>query len=135
MRRAMIRPDRNTLMGNVEVHDPKGFGRVRMKRISDMSGDSLIPFNPFICENVQQTRQSLPIAGKVTIRCRTMNFRKIAMRPSLNLVSGYILSRSGVLNINYKKTFTMTPPRSKPNKKALNNQKGQLVGFLLTGKI
>ena len=81
MRRAMIRPDRNPLIGNVEVdetltggkeqggkrgrgagkksivviaievHAPKGFGRVRMKRISDMSGDSLIPF---ICENVQQ---------------------------------------------------------------------------------
>ncbi len=82
MRRAMIRPYRNPLMGNVEVdetliggkeqgskrgraagkkiivaiaveiHDPKGFGRVRMKRIPDMSGDSLIPF---ICENVQQS--------------------------------------------------------------------------------
>lgn len=81
MRRAMIRPGRNPLSGNVEVdetliggrdeggkrgrgagrksivvvaievHEPKGFGRVRMKRIPDMNGDSLIPF---ICENVQQ---------------------------------------------------------------------------------
>ncbi len=81
MRRAMIRPGRSPLVGSVEVdetliggreqggkrgrgagkkaivviaievHDPKGFGRVRMKRIPDMSGDSLIPF---ICGNVQQ---------------------------------------------------------------------------------
>jgi transposase-like protein len=35
----------------LEVHDPKGFGRVRMKRVPDMSGNSLIPF---ICDNVQQ---------------------------------------------------------------------------------
>lgn len=81
MRRAMIRPGRSPLSGNVEVdetliggkdqggkrgrgagkksivviaievHEPKGFGRVRMKRIPDVSGDSLIPF---ICENIQQ---------------------------------------------------------------------------------
>ncbi len=51
MRRAMIRPDRSTLSGNIEVHEPKGFGRVRLKRIPDMSGDSLILF---ICNNVQQ---------------------------------------------------------------------------------
>jgi transposase-like protein len=81
MRRAMIRPHRSPLSGNVEVdetliggkdqggkrgrgagkksivaiaievHEPKGFGRVRMKRIPDMSGDNLIPF---IRANVQQ---------------------------------------------------------------------------------
>ena len=28
----------------VEVYSPKGFGRVRMRRIPDVSGDSLIPF-------------------------------------------------------------------------------------------
>ncbi len=80
MRRAMVRPERRLLTGNVEVdetliggktqggkrgrgaekkaivviavevHDPMGFGRVRMQRIPDMSGDSLIPF---ICENVK----------------------------------------------------------------------------------
>ena len=31
----------------VEVHSPKGFGRVRMRRISDVSGSSLVPF---VCE-------------------------------------------------------------------------------------
>lgn len=35
----------------IEVHDPMGFGRVRIQRVSDMSGDSLIPF---VCENVHQ---------------------------------------------------------------------------------
>ena len=80
LRRAMIRPDRDQLHGCVEVdetfvggsekggkrgrgtenkaivvialeiHHPKGFGRVRMKRVPDASGDSLIPF---ICDNVK----------------------------------------------------------------------------------
>jgi len=79
MRRAMVRPGRNPLYGIVEVdetfiggedhggkrgrgagrksivviaievHDPKGFGRVRMKRITDASGENLIPF---ICDSV-----------------------------------------------------------------------------------
>ena len=31
----------------VEVHSPKGFGRVRMRRIDDVSGESLVPF---VCE-------------------------------------------------------------------------------------
>jgi len=74
MRRAMVRPGRSLLSGRVEVdetlvggkehggkrgrgagrksivviaievHEPMGFGRVRMKRIPDVSGDSLIPF-------------------------------------------------------------------------------------------
>lgn len=74
LRRAMVRPDREMLKGTVEVDetyvggknkkgkrgrgsegkyivaiaievfDPKGFGRVRMKRIPDVSGNSLIPF-------------------------------------------------------------------------------------------
>ncbi len=80
LRSAMVRPGRNLLHGTVEVdetyvggkkkegkrgrgaegkdiviialeiHDPKGYGRVRMKRIPDVSGDSLIPF---ICETVK----------------------------------------------------------------------------------
>ncbi len=74
MRRAMVRPGRDKLSGNVEidetllggedkggkrgrgagrksivviaieVHEPRGFGRVRMQRIPDSSGQSLIPF-------------------------------------------------------------------------------------------
>lgn len=73
MRRAMVRPGRDKLHGIVEVdetlvggegrgkrgrgaerksivvialeiHDPIGYGRVRMKRVPDFSSDSLIPF-------------------------------------------------------------------------------------------
>ena len=74
IRRAMVRPGREQLDGNVEVdetlvggeerggqrgrgagrksvvviavevHEPKGLGRVRMQRVSDASGASLIPF-------------------------------------------------------------------------------------------
>ena len=74
MRRAMVRPGRERLSGNVEVdetlvggperngkrgrgagrksivviaievHDPKGFGRVRMQRTPDASGNNLISF-------------------------------------------------------------------------------------------
>lgn len=74
MRRAMVRPGRDKLSGNVEVdetltggkdqggkrgrgagrksivaiavevHKPKGFGRIRMQRIPDASAQSLIPF-------------------------------------------------------------------------------------------
>jgi len=74
MRRAMVRPERQSLSGTVEVDetlvggkdqggkrgrgagkktivvvalevfDPKGFGRVRMQRIPDVSRESLIPF-------------------------------------------------------------------------------------------
>jgi transposase-like protein len=80
LRRAMVRPGRDLLHGNVEIdetyvggkkkegkrgrgaeckeivvialeiHDPKGYGRVRMKRIPDVSTDSLIPF---VCETVK----------------------------------------------------------------------------------
>ncbi len=80
LRRAIVRPSRNLLHGNIEVdetyvggkkkegkrgrgaegkeivvialeiHDPKGYGRVRMKRIPDVSADSLIPF---VCEIVK----------------------------------------------------------------------------------
>lgn len=80
LRRAMVRPGRNLLYGDIEVdetyvggknkpgkrgrgaegkeivvialeiHDPKGYGRVRMKRIPDVSADSLIPF---VCEAVK----------------------------------------------------------------------------------
>ena len=79
MRRAMVRPGRDKLSGNievdetliggkdqggkrgrgaghksivviaVEVHKPKGFGRIRMQRIPDASANSLIPFvNNFV---------------------------------------------------------------------------------------
>ena len=34
----------------VEVHDPRGFGRVRLRRVPDASGGSLIPF---VCEAVE----------------------------------------------------------------------------------
>lgn len=74
MRRAMVRPGRSLLSGRVEVdetliggkdhggkrgrgagkksivaiavevHEPMGFGRVRMKRIPNVKGDNLIPF-------------------------------------------------------------------------------------------
>ncbi len=74
LRRAMIRPERERLHGSVEIDEtyvggvasggkrgrgadkkeivvialeillPKGFGRVRMRRIPDVSGDSLVPF-------------------------------------------------------------------------------------------
>ena len=79
MRRAMVRSGRTPLSGTVEVdetlvggkeqggkrgrgvgkkaivliaievHDPMGFGRVRMQRVSDVSSECLIPF---VCENV-----------------------------------------------------------------------------------
>ncbi len=73
MRRAMVRPGRDRLSGRVEVdetyvggeeegvsgrytekkaivvvaievHEPKGFGRVRLRQVPDVSGDSLVPF-------------------------------------------------------------------------------------------
>jgi transposase-like protein len=77
LRRAMVRPGRDRLRGRievdetyvggskvgghrgrgsegkeivviaVEVHSPKGFGRVRMRRVPDVSGSSLVPF---VCE-------------------------------------------------------------------------------------
>ena len=79
MRHAMVRPSRDRLSGIVEVdetyvggketgvrgrktekkaivvvaveiHEPYGFGRVRLRRVPDVSGDSLIPF---VCEMVE----------------------------------------------------------------------------------
>ena len=79
LRRAMIRPGRDRLVGTVEVdetyvggeergvrgreteskaivaialeiHEPKGFGRVRMQQIPDVSGHSL---TAFVCRSVQ----------------------------------------------------------------------------------
>lgn len=79
LRRAMVRPGRERLHGSVEVDEtyvggaekggnrgrgtekkeivviaievfsPKGFGRIRMRRIPDVSGESLVPF---ICDEV-----------------------------------------------------------------------------------
>ena len=80
LRRAMVRPDRERLHGSVEVDEtyvggkeiggkrgrgaskkeivviavevlhPKGFGRIRMRRIADVASDSLVPF---ICDVVE----------------------------------------------------------------------------------
>ena len=81
LRRAMVRPGRDRLHGRVEVdetyvggsevggkrgrgaegkeivviavevHTPKGFGRVRMRRVPDVSGASLVPF---VCDVVEK---------------------------------------------------------------------------------
>ena len=81
LRRAMIRPGRDRIHGRVEVdetymggskmggkrgrgsagkeivviavevHSPKGFGRVRMRRVPDVSGSSLVPF---VCDVVEK---------------------------------------------------------------------------------
>ena len=40
----------------VEVHSPKGFGRVRMRRIPDVSGSSL---GPFVCDVVEKGSEIL----------------------------------------------------------------------------
>lgn len=79
MRHAMVRPGRDRLNGKVEVdetyvggvetgvrgreiekkaivvvaievHEPFGFGRVRLRQVPDVSGDSLVPF---VCEMVE----------------------------------------------------------------------------------
>ncbi len=79
LRRAMVRPDRDRLSGDVEVDEtyvggleqgvsgrqtkkkaivviavetvsPRGFGRVRLRRVPDCSGTSLIPF---VCDVVE----------------------------------------------------------------------------------
>lgn len=85
-RKAMVRPDRDQLCGRievdetyvggsdvggkrgrgseskevvviaVEVHSPKGFGRVRMRRIPDVSGDSLVPF---VCDVAEKGSEIL----------------------------------------------------------------------------
>jgi len=80
LRRAMVRPDRERLSGlveidetyvggeehgvhgretstkaivaiAVEVHEPRGFGRARLRRVRDVSGDSLVPF---VCDVVEK---------------------------------------------------------------------------------
>ncbi len=86
LRRAMIRPDRDRLKGRIEVdetyvggcgkggkrgrgaerkeiviiavelHSPKGFGRVRMRRIPNVSSDSLLPF---ICDVTEKNSEIL----------------------------------------------------------------------------
>ena len=41
----------------IEVHEPKGFGRVRLQQVPDVSGDSLVPFvrNVVVPGSVVQT--------------------------------------------------------------------------------
>lgn len=85
LRRAMVRPDRDRLHGRIEVdetyvggagkgkrgrgcekkeivvialevHSPKGFGRVRMRRLPDVSGSSLVPF---VCDVAQKGAEIL----------------------------------------------------------------------------
>ena len=86
LRRAMVRPGRERLSGKVEVdetyvggfhpgnkpgrggegrsvvviavetHAPKGFGRIRMRRVADASGDSLMPF---VCDAVEKGSEIL----------------------------------------------------------------------------
>ncbi len=86
LRRAMVRPGRERLHGSVEVDEtyaggakkgrkrgrgtenkeivliavevfhPKGFGRIRMRRIPDVSGNSLVPF---ICDVVKPDSEIL----------------------------------------------------------------------------
>jgi len=81
LRQAMVRPDRDKLCGHVEVdetyiggsetgakrgrgseskdivvialeiHFPKGFGRLRLRRVPDVSGSSLVPF---VCDVVER---------------------------------------------------------------------------------
>jgi transposase-like protein len=81
LRQAMVRPDRDKLCGHVEVdetyvggsetggkrgrgserkdivvialeiHFPKGFGRVRLRRVPDASGSSLVPF---VCDVIER---------------------------------------------------------------------------------
>jgi transposase-like protein len=86
LRRAMVRPGRDRLSGRievdetyvggsekggkrgrgaerkeivviaVEVHSPKGFGRVRMRRVPDVAGTSLVPF---ICDVAEKGSEIL----------------------------------------------------------------------------
>jgi len=86
LRQAMVRPGRDQLHGRIEVdetyiggsdtggkrgrgserkeivviaveiHSPKGFGRVRMRRIPDVSGGSLVPF---VCDVVEKGSEIL----------------------------------------------------------------------------
>ena len=104
LRRAMIRPDRDRLHGRVavdetfvggsekggkrgrgtankeivvialEIHHPKGFGRVRMKRLPDASGASLIPF---ICENIEFGSEVLTDAWSGYNELATKGYRHI----------------------------------------------------------
>jgi hypothetical protein len=86
LRQAMVRPGRDQLCGRievdetyiggadvggkrgrgskkkeivviaVEVHAPRGFGRVRMRRIPDVSGESLVPF---VCDVAEKGSEIL----------------------------------------------------------------------------
>jgi len=92
LRTAMVRPGRDRLRGAVEVDEsyvggieqgvrgrgtnkkfivgiaiemlsPKGFGRVRLRRIRDVSGDSLVPF---VCDAVEPGAVVRSDGGEVT---------------------------------------------------------------------
>ncbi len=90
LRRAMLRPGRDRLHGSVEVDEtdvggvqrggkrgrgtenkeivviavavlsPKGFGRIRIRQVPDVSGDSLVPF---LCEGVEPGSEILTEGG------------------------------------------------------------------------
>ena len=96
-RTAMVRPGRERLAGHVEVDEaylggveggvfgrqtdtkaivaiavevkhPRGFGRIRLQRVDDVSKDSLIPF---IESAVEPGRPSTPTGGRPTGPCPT----------------------------------------------------------------
>lgn len=112
LRRAMVRPGRERLHGTVEVDEtyvggtqsggkrgrgsarkqivviaveviaPKGFGRVRMRRVPDVSGDSLVPF---ICDVVERRAEILTDGWS--------GYRSLSMHPYRH--SRTVLSDSG----------------------------------------
>lgn len=95
LRTAMVRPGRDRLRGTAEVDEtyvggiehgvrgrgtdtkfivviavevlsPKGFGRVRMQRVNDVSGASLVPFVCLSARRLSQAQKFTPTGGKVT---------------------------------------------------------------------
>ncbi|MEE9425442.1 MAG: IS1595 family transposase [Methylococcales bacterium] len=115
LRRAMVRPGRDRLHGNVEVdesllggitsdgkrgrgaekkelvviavemHKPKGFGRIRMKRIDDASADSL---TEFVSDAVEQGATILTDAWKgiTTLRNEATSTLKPIFRTAVILL-------------------------------------------------
>lgn len=109
MRRAMVRPGRERLSGLVEVDEtyvgglekgvhgrqtekktivviaveirlPKGFGRVRLGRVPDVSARSLVPF---VRVPLSQARSCTPMAGRDTTNSPSgdMSGRSPSSRP------------------------------------------------------